>query len=358
MKKINLLLLAVLALNFALTSCEKDSVEATGAFEDGIFVVNEGNWGHGNASLSFTDKDLTKVENGVFKSKAQHDLGDVAQSINFANDNAYIVVNASNKIEVAERNTMEYVATIASGLTNPRYLEPVDAHTALVSCWGDPYDATDDYLAIVNLDSNKVTGSIPVELGPEKMVQNDDYIFIAHQGAYSFNNKISVYDKVLKQITQTIDVGFVPNSMYIKDNNLFVLCGGKIVYDANWQIIEETPGELDKIDLNSLTVVQRLHFANDTDHPKFVTGDAEKLFYFLNEKIYQMNTSDSQLPGAEFFSYANVYNMEAYDGNIYLTDPKNYASEGEIIMFDAASGQEKARQTVGIIPGDIGFNFE
>jgi len=359
MKRINYLLLAIITLNFTLTSCEKDTVDLTGEFENGIFVVNEGNWGQGNASLSFTDKELSTVKNDVFSSVNQLSLGDVGQSIGFANDNAYIVVNASNKIEVANRNTMEYVVTIASGLTNPRYFEALDDYNALVTCWGDPFSETDDYLAIVNLSSNVVTGTIPVDLGPEKMVQNDDYLFVAHQGAYGTNNIITVYDKILDKVTGTITVGDVPNSMYLKDDYLFVLCGGKVVYDpVTYEITEQTPGQLDKIDLNSLSVVETLTFANESDHPKFLTGDEDQLFYFLNGNIYKMNTTDSQLPTATFFSYANVYNMEAYDGKIYLTDPKDYVSEGEIVMFNTTDGQEEGRKTVGIIPGDIGFNFE
>ncbi|HFX18048.1 MAG TPA: YncE family protein, partial [Flavobacteriales bacterium] len=179
----NKLLLLLAIIGVGLTSCEKKtSTIAKGEYENGIFIVNEGQFGHGNASISFTDENASTIENEIYKSVNDVALGDQAQSIGFNGDKAYIVVTGSNKIEVTNANTMERLVTISSGLTNPRYFETISANTALVSCWGDPLDATDDYLAIINTSSDAVSNTIPVALGPEKMVKNDDYLFVAHQG--------------------------------------------------------------------------------------------------------------------------------------------------------------------------------
>ncbi len=351
MKKINYAVLSFLFV-IGLTSCEKEKVKIDYAFEDGIFVVNEGNWGQGNASLSYADQDVTKVENEVFYNTNQIRLGDVAQSIGFTGDNAYIVVNASNKIEVANRYTMEHIETIAGGLVNPRYFEPINDYTAIVTCWGDTGDETDDYIAIINTGSNKVTGHVSVNLGPEKMIKNDDYLFIAHKGAWGTNNKVSVYDLVLKQITNVLNVGDRPNSMALTDNHLWVLCSGEPSWSGN-----ETAGQLYKIDLNDFSTTEVYDFATN-EHPSYLNLDGDNLYYYLNGKVYQMNINDTSLPSNEFITYqGTVYNMETNNGKLYITDAKDYVQEGELIVFDLADGQEKSRKTVGIIPGDIGFNY-
>jgi len=359
MKKINYLLLLLLS-GMLFTACEKEEIkEEPGAYADGIIIVNEGNMGQGNASLSFTDADVSSVQNEIFKEVNNLDLGDQAQSISFDGDNAYIVVTNSNKIEVVDRYTMEKKVTISSGLEKPRYFETVDSSTALVSCWGDTMDETDDYLAIIDTRGYTVTGEIPVTLGPEKMVKNDDYLFIAHQGAWGTNNKVSVYDLVLKQITQEIVVGDRPNSMVIKDNYLWVLCSG----EPSWAGTE-TAGQLYKIDINNnFNIVQTFDFET-TQHPRLLSLDGDNLYYYIDGPtfgfgdVYKMNINDTALPASNFFDSFMPYNMEAHDGKLYLTDAKDFAQEGDIVVFDAHNGTEIARQTVGIIPGDIGFNFD
>ena len=61
MKK-NLLLVGLIALSI-LQSCKKKTTttDTLGKYEEGVYVVNEGNFGQGNASLSFVDKDLETI---------------------------------------------------------------------------------------------------------------------------------------------------------------------------------------------------------------------------------------------------------------------------------------------------------
>ncbi len=352
MKQINLFL--AFALIISLSACKKEkTTEPVGEFASGVFVVNEGNFSQGNATLSFGDQDFSKVSNDIFQTVNSTALGDQAQSIGFSNGKAYIVVTGSSKIEVTEDDTMERVATISSGLTNPRYFEAIDSHTALVSCWGDTSDDTDDYLAIVNTDNDQVTGQVAVDLGPEKMSKSDDYLFIAHKGAWGTNNKVSVYDLVLKQIVSVITVGDRPNSLVVKDNYLWVMCGG----EPDWTGAE-TAGQLYKIDINNNFNIEATFDFATTEHPGFLSLSGDNLYYYLNDKVYKMNTGDTALPTSEFMSYNGMlYNMEAYKGKLYIADAADYQQEGFISVYDLSDGHLINQKNVGIIPGDIGFNF-
>jgi hypothetical protein len=74
-------------------------------------------------------------------------LGDTGQDIGLYNDLAFVVLNYSNKIEVINRYTMVHVATIDSGLSNPRFIAFWKGY---VTNWGNGGSATDDYVAVVN----------------------------------------------------------------------------------------------------------------------------------------------------------------------------------------------------------------
>jgi len=185
------------------------------------------------------------------------------------------------------------------------------------------------------------------------MVKNDDYLFIAHKGAWGTNNKVSVYDLVLRRITNTITVGDRPNSMVIKDDYLWVLCSG----EPFWAPVE-TAGQLFKIDLNdNFNIVATFDFAT-TEHPNFLTDDGNNLYYYLDGKVYQMDKDGTSLPTGEFLTYNGAaYNMEAHNGKLYITDALDYQQEGKMTVYDLDNAQQIGQKTAGLIPGDIGFHF-
>ena len=103
MKMIKNNFLIILLSVLVLASCQNDSIRPNvpiGLYENGYFVTNEGNFGTGNGSLSFID-DRGSVSNNIFAQTNSFSLGDVVQSMEIINGKAFIVVNNSSKIEVA-----------------------------------------------------------------------------------------------------------------------------------------------------------------------------------------------------------------------------------------------------------------
>ncbi|MPT35487.1 MAG: hypothetical protein E2604_10455, partial [Flavobacterium sp.] len=129
---------------------EAPAAVAKGAYERGVLVVNEGNFGSPNAEVSYISSEFpTLFQNNIFNTvNPTKVLGNTAQSIGFNGDLAYIVLNGSNKIEVVNRYTFVSVATIQTGLQNPRYIAFANGK-GYVTNWGDAGVTTDDYVAIV-----------------------------------------------------------------------------------------------------------------------------------------------------------------------------------------------------------------
>ena len=117
--------------------CEQSEILNTdndlpGSFKPGVFIINEGNIGWGNGSVSFFDFTELKVYNHLFQKANNRVLGDVPQSMFIMDNLGFIVVNNSGKIEVVNMDNFRSVNTI-TGLTSPRYFLPVSESNAYVS---------------------------------------------------------------------------------------------------------------------------------------------------------------------------------------------------------------------------------
>jgi hypothetical protein len=336
-----------------LSSCssDDDTVEPVlplGDYESGILVSNEGPFGVGTGTISFISEDFSNVQHSIYSGVNNSDLGNIVQSIGFYGDLAYIVANNSHHIKVVNRYTFDEVETISTGLDNPRFFVAI-GDTGYVTNWGDTAVDTDDFVAVIDLLTNTISSTIPVALGPEKIVANGDTVYVAHQGAFGQNNLVSVISATGNNVVKEITVGDVPNSMIISESSLFVLCGG----NPSWTGIE-TSGSLVTINLLSNEVSRTLPFG-DTDHPSLLSLDGANMYFGLNGGVYQMGTSDSSLPQTSIIS-GFFYQIRAHDGLLYATDAGDFASDGTLKVFDLTGNLEIHSFDVGIIPGGIYFN--
>ncbi|GGD23698.1 YncE family protein [Hyunsoonleella pacifica] len=352
--KLNKLLVLTFSIGLFFTSCTNDDdntpVLPRGDYENGLLISHEGNFGMGNASVSFVSFDLNTAEHNIFNNVNSELLGDTAQSIAFNGDLAYIVLNVSNKIEIVNRYTFESVTTINTGLNNPRFIAFLDGK-GYVTNWGDGSNATDDYVAVIDLNTNTLEAStIAVEEGPEEVIVAGSSVYVAHQGGFSQNNKITVINGATNTVSTTITVGDVPNSLQLDNSgNLWVLCGGKPSWTG-----DETGGQLFKVSTADNTVTS-IDFA-ETEHPNFLSFDDGNLYYYLAGSIYEMGSTSTTLPANAEITDLSFYNMTVNDGVLYGVDAKDFTSEGALTSYDLSTNAEVNSVTVNIIPGGIYFN--
>ena len=347
LKSITYLFIAALLV----VSCTKDDddiILPLGDYEYGFFITNEGPFQNGSGTISFVSEDYVTVDHQIFNQVNSEDLGSIVQSMGFNDDNAYIVVNNSHKIEVVNRYTFESIATITDGLDNPRHFV-ADGSTGYVTNWGDPFNNDDDFVAVINLTTNTVTSTISVAFGPEKLVFANNDLYVAHQGGYSQNNILSVIDVTANMVESTIIVGDVPNSMVVSNNDIWVLCGGNPAFTGN-----ETGGKLVKVETNNNTVVQGFDFLT-TNHPASLTNNGSDLIYNLDGEVFSKEENSISLPTTSILS-GFFYSMTANDGKLYATDAGDFASNGTLKIFDLSSNSEIQSIETGIIPGGVYFN--
>ena len=324
-------------------------------FENGILVSHEGNFGQGNASVSFISGDLSMVENGIFKTVNAVDAwGDNAQSMAFNGDYAYIVMNGSQKVEVVNRYTFESVATIGdpskADFLNPRYMTIANGK-GYVTNWGDGSNPDDDFVAVINLETNTVEATISVVEGPEKIISKDNIVYVAQQGGYNQNNVVTVIDATTNVVTATITVGDRPNSLqFDAAGNLWVISGGNPSWTGS-----ETAGRMDKIDTEDNTVTSTLTFAV-TEHPGNLEVDEAKLYYYMSGSVYAMDATSTALPTASVITGLSFYDMAVIEGKLYGVDAKDYVSNGSLEVYDLTDNSLLGSKEVSIIPGGIYYN--
>lgn len=355
MRKFNKLIFAVLASSILFVSCDNDSdpvVAPRGDYDGGLFVLNEGNFGVPNGTVSYLSDDF-QLENNVFSLvNPTMVLGDTPQSIGFNGDLAYVVVNGSNKIEVVNRYTFKSVTTISTELSNPRYIAFANGK-GYVTNWGSGASETDDYVAVINLASNTVASKIPVVEGPEKIIENEGKLYVAHRGGWGQGNSVTVINSGTNTVTTNFVVGDAPSGLEKHNGFLYVLCDGRPYYAA-----PETAGKLVKVNLNTNTVTSTIDFPGLT-HPSKLAVDNNKIYYTVETSVYVTTPTATTLPVTAAFNasaqgVSTIYGFAVKNNKIYLADT-NYSDPGTVYVY-STTGAVQHQFTVGINANGFYFN--
>ncbi|MCW8896738.1 MAG: YncE family protein [Flavobacteriales bacterium] len=299
-------------------NCEENAISPS--IQNDVIIVNEGNFGFGNASLSLYNSTSKTVHNSIFQQANNYPLGDVAQSAYCFEKKIYTVINNSSKIEVIDKSNFSSIATI-TGFDSPRYFLPINSSKAYVS------NIFSNKIDIINLTNNTISGSITTSSNwTEKMLVFNDTVYVCDMS----NNKLILINKTNNQIIANISVGIQPNSLILdKNNKIWIMCDGGF-NEANAQLIKFNP--------NIRTVEQTFVFSNISDSPSNLIIDSSKEnLYFINNHIYKMNINDMSLPSSSWVSnngevfYSLGIHPTTYE--IYVSDAKDFVQNSTIYIY-------------------------
>jgi hypothetical protein len=326
-----------------LTSCDSDTDDPTvdvNSFTNGVFILNEGNFGGGNASLSFFNKVNDTLTNDVFTTVNEIPLGDVAQSMAVLGDKGYIIVNNSGKIEVVNLSDLTSLGTI-SGLNSPRFIAFVSNTKAYVS---DLYSNT---ITIFNPENLSITGAIATNGWVEEMVVVNGTVFAAGAGSgyvYSINT-------ITDQITDSVMIGEEPSSLAVDANSkVWVLTTG------GFQV--ELP-KLARINPTNLDMELSLNFTSLDSYPGNLQTNADgTMLYFLDGGVYSCSIDVEVIPTTPIIAgYYYKLGVDKAASTIYTSDPLDYNQNGKVYCYTDA-GAAIDTFNVGVIPGNFCFTAE
>jgi YVTN family beta-propeller protein len=334
------------------TGCMKDdewiSRHQTGAsLSGGVFIVNEGNFMYGNASLSFYDPATRTLKNDLFYSINGLPLGDVAQSMIIRDNLGYIVINNSGKVYVINTSDGKYIGKI-TGLTSPRYIHFVNSEKAYIT------DLYAGQITIVNPKTYQITGSILTtgHASTEQMVQWNDFLFVT---CWSFDNTILVIDTRTDTVVDEIKTGKQPGGLVLdKYNKIWTLC------DGGWSKSGTTSRipMLQRIDPVTRTIEKSFSLTADAKPSRLAINGARDSLLFINDGIWKLGVNQLTLGDHPFLSTQNhLYYSLAIDpvtSEIYLSDAIDYLQRGLIYRYSSLGAKIDSFKT-GIIPSAFCF---
>lgn len=354
MRKFNYVKSFALLVTILLSSCSKDDEAPKGAYESGVIVINEGNFLDADGSLSHISTS-GEVTNNIF-SKANNEaiLGDVVQSMFMNGDEAYIIVNNSNKVEVVNVNTAERIATIDANL--PRYMTETNGK-GYVTEWGSDF-ATPRVL-VIDLNSHEVIKRVEVGSGAEQIVSSNGKVYMSD----SFSNTITVIDSQSDEVVKTITTNYFGVTGMVVDRNgdVWGVYAGSTDWTDPSAPMPDNNGAMIRIDASSDLVALTLPLGQNVSSKIAINNAGDKLYYLVGNDVFAMDVSDESsiaiMKIIDENSPVSFYGIgvDPSNDNIYLGDAKSFQGNGTVYQY---TSDGTVINTLDVGRGPNGFVFK
>ncbi len=376
--------LPLLALVLVFSSCRHDEYIVYSDEQDtgkqttegdlvGMYVLCEGNMGSNKATLDYLD---LAADNGTIRylrniyaernPSLVKELGDVGNDIKIHGSRLWMVINCSNKVEVADVESCRQIGKI--DIPNCRYLA-FDGGYAYVSSYVGPVVVSKDaplgrVYKVDTLTLAKVD-SITVGYQPDELTVLDGKLYVANSGGYrvpNYDNTISVIDLATFREVEKIEVAI--NLFRLRSDKydqLWVTSRGDyygkqaglywLAPDGNGKM--KPQGHIDTHITDLCIVGDSLYYIGVGFN--YTTMKNEVSYGIVNVRTHQTVTTQlsdaKEIAGIEM-PYGIIVNPKEKD--FYIMDAKNYVSSGELLHF-LPDGTFDWRVWTGDIPAHAAF---
>ena len=347
-------LLALTALAFAACEAPEPLPDPADTIvpESGIaLVLNEGNWGGNNASLSRLDLAAGTLENNWFATVNGRGLGDLAQDLVIYGAHAYVTVSESGSLEVIDTAT-GLSTRVDLGNRYPRYIA-ADGGKLYVTCYHPR--------SIVRIDTATLQVEATCPLGnynPEGIAAVGNKLLVASsnisnaQGTYSYDNSLYVVDIAAFSVDTTLAIGCNPQRVQTVDGSRAVVSyvgdygshpAGSAIVNANTLAVTPLGHEL-----TNMTVCNGTIYGYCTEWKADYSG---KTTTFVSIDAATL-TVTPVLQDIDLNAYAIGVHPES--GNIYIASDGDFIAAGDLYCF-SPDGTQRWRREVGMLPSKIVF---
>lgn len=326
--KISKLLSAAFAATLLFTtSCRNDDpivdVQPKGAYENGIIMSNEGNFGSPTATVSFISNDLATVENNVYSANnGGAALGDVLQNVGLNGDNAYLILNNSNKIEVVNRYTFKKVATVSDQVSQPRYIAFANNNYYVTNSSG-----SSKFVNVYSSATNAFVKKIPLTSGGERIVEASGRI-VVQNASFGSGKKLTFIDPVSNIVESEV---LVPNGNIQKT----ISNGGNVYTIAS----TSTDSYIYKLSSTG-TITSTINLTGIAD-AKNLEIDGSKIYFTSGSKIYTMDVSSTTVQTTPIITLADnswsaLYGFGVIDGKIYISNANGFTEDSTVEIYSTS----------------------
>ena len=343
----------------------------------GMYLLNEGNMGSNKSSLDYLDLSDSTAHyyRNIYSQRNPStvmSLGDVGNDCQIYGSRLWLVINCSNKVEVARADSAIRIGKV--NIPNCRYVTFNDRYAYVSSYVGTVYASSNSPLGSVykvdTLTLQKVD-SCSVGYQPEEMAIIGNQLYVANSGGYQgmtgqgYESTVSVIDMATMQETSKIEVA--PNLHHLKAdkyNQLWVTARGDYMTEASsiWWLAPDENGQM-KVGGHIDQAVSDLCIVGDSlyfygSQWSEVSMSNTITYGIINVKTHQVvSTSLSSAPEISKIRMPYGIIVNPVHRDFYLMDAKNYVSSGELLHF-LPDGTFDWKVSTGDIPAHAAFLFK
>lgn len=327
--------------------------ESPVAYGEGVFVLCEGSFNAGNASLWFYDRDTKEVKADVFGVENDAKLGDVGQSLYLHNNTLFVVVNNSGVVYALDAST-GVAQGVVENLLSPRFIAISPSGTK-----GYISQMYTNKLVTFNPATMEKMGEVELSgiADTEQMIVWGDKLFVA---AWNNGHKIAVLDTTTDKQIDLFEVGVQPYSMVIdKNDTIWVVCDGGNAYSSLPEGVTMEAPSLWKIDAETHAATKVYEFTPGGYFRSRLAIDASgSKLYFIYDAVWEIDVDSQEFPTKPLITIEGFgqygLDVDPTNGDIYIADAKDYVSNGAVLRYNS-SGELIDEFEVGIIPSKFAF---
>lgn len=344
-----------------------DAAVNASAKPSGIYLVNQGNQGSNKARLDFLNFHNGFYIRDVFTEynpEVVKGLGDTGNDVQVYKGKVFVVVNGSHKVEIMDAYSMKRLAQV--DVPNCRFIA-FDGNCAYVTSYvakdKEALKTQKGALYRIDLDTYKVTGQVTVGYQPEQLVIMDGKAYVANSGGYvaGYDDTVSVVDLKSMKVDYDIKVAVNLELMLVDaDGVIWVSSRGNysdVSSTLNYLVKKGDKYELGgsvNVPVSSMALAgDKIYVIGSTYTPP--TWALTTTYNIVNAKTRKLESGSFITDGTESdITTAFTVTVNPGNGDIYVTDAKDYVSSGTLHCY-TASGKHKWSVRTGDIPARIAF---
>ena len=345
----------------------------------GMYLLNEGNMGSNKSTLDYLDlsaKDSTvHYYRNIYSERNPSTvmmLGDVGNDCQIYGSRLWLVINCSNKVEVARASDAVRIGKV--NIPNCRYVTFCDGFAYVSSYVGSVYgDSSSPLGSVYQVDTLTLekVDSCAVGYQPEEMAVIGRNLYVANSGGYQgmtgqgYESTVSVVDLQTMRETDRIEVA--PNLHHLKAdhyNQLWVTARGNYTDEPStiWWLVPDgngkmqVGGHLDQPVSDLCIVGDSLYFYGSQWSEVTMTNTVT--YGIINVRSHEVVTN-TLFMAPEINKIRTPYGIivNPLQRDFYLMDAKNYVSSGELFHF-LPDGTFDWKVSTGDIPAHAAFLYK
>ena len=351
----------------------------------GMYLLNEGNMGSNKSTLDYLDLSASDSTvhylRNIYSERnpsAVMSLGDVGNDCQIYGSRLWLVINCSNKVEVARAEDAVRIGKV--DIPNCRYVAFKDGYAYVSSYVGSVYGVKSQETGVnrsplgsiykVDTLTLQKTDSCAVGYQPEEVAIIGDQLFVANSGGYQgmtgqgYESTVSVVDLKTMQETDRIEVA--PNLHRLRADRygqLWVTARGNYTDESStiYWLVKDAKGRMTvgghlNQPVSDLCIVgDSLYFYGSQWSE--VTMKNTVTYGIINVRTHEIvSTSLSDAPEIVKIRMPYGIIVNPIHRDFYLMDAKNYVSSGELLHF-LPDGTFDWKVKTGDIPAHAAFRY-